>query len=745
MAPSTPSTFSSSPSSSPSLLSSLVDLISTSTLRLQTELATAGLPEPWIDRAELHPWDEESPSKGYWEARRTLISALGMLTAVVQNPREKLLCEGMGYHHPAALNFIAHTQIADILASPDVDEKVGLPIREIARRAGTHVAKTERILRFLCIYHVFQETRPNVFANTRLSTCLKKGSPNADVPLYWGDISFRSATAFSRTLRDPSTAFSESLEDAPFCKVFGGITASSTSEIDGELSGEESWSGSDTDVELEGEVGAFHLVGGKLEKDVEEAALDVKDCVDILVDAPADITSAPNFLPRDSEEDSDSASSAGETESITQGQLNDSDGAPPKAPDIIIPNDVSHDLDPPDCITSESFISNDDGTFQAIPIKGSVFSEPRQVTTAFPFLALPQCSLYRRAFAQGMVSLNIMNGALGYLDLDWKSWEGDSDEPTFVEVGASTGHLSLTVLPVVNKAKFINQDRPEVCVEGEKFFAKYNPEALTSGQVSFEPVDFFQPQPIQGAEVYILSNILHDWPDRQALDILKNIADAMTLTSRLLVMEIVLTPSISQSLNPPDENTETDANSAPWPLLKDYGIVNRYAHHQSIELITLFNGLDRTLQEYLTLFEQAGLELSRIPRSQLEQFARVSFIQQSCTHVRARDMVIEGAHAQLVVQNHHLHSINQEEFEAKLRNLAQRKKEAAQKARSAEVRAACKDALAAIEEDWLRITAEYEANVKAWEQPVPRKPKLPEALEDGVTPEEGVNDGGDID
>lgn len=36
------------------------------------------------------------------------------------------------------------------------------------------------------------------------------------------------------------------------------------------------------------------------------------------------------------------------------------------------------------------------------------------------------------------------------------------------QAGASTGHLSLAVLPVVKHAKFINQDRPEVCAEGEK-------------------------------------------------------------------------------------------------------------------------------------------------------------------------------------------------------------------------------------------------------------------------------------
>ncbi|KAF8581482.1 S-adenosyl-L-methionine-dependent methyltransferase [Ramaria rubella] len=444
----------------PSLLSSLLTLITSATHDLQSELTDAGFPEPWIDHAAFHPWDEETPSKKYWDARRTLISALGMMTAVVQNPREKILCEGMGYHHPAALHFIASTHISDILAEPDVDERVGLPVAEIARRAGTHAGKTERVLRFLCMYHMFQETSPAVFANNKISICLKKGQSNAQVPLFWADASLRSATAFSETLRAPRTAHSTLLEDAPFSEVFSEPAPAATPEP----------------------------------------------------------TPASNGS-------------------------NSTAAAPPKR------------------------------------------------ITVFDFLALPSSGIYRSAFAQGMVTLDIMNGALGYHDFAWSRW--DTQGAVFVEAGASAGHLSNAVLKVVKNARFINQDRPEVCKEGEKFFAEKNPEAVASGRVSFQPNDFFTGQPVKGAAIYILSNILHDWPDKDALAILKHIADAMTPASRLLVIEVVIVPALSQSRSPPPAPEEREPNDAPWPLLKDYGIVNRYPHHQSMELINLFNGLDR--------------------------------------------------------------------------------------------------------------------------------------------------------
>jgi 6-hydroxytryprostatin B O-methyltransferase len=52
--------------------------------------------------------------------------------------------------------------------------------------------------------------------------------------------------------------------------------------------------------------------------------------------------------------------------------------------------------------------------------------------------------------------------------------------------------------------------------------------------------DFFQPQPHVGADVYLLRTILHDWPDTDAIKILKGVVNAMTSSSRLLVMDMVL-------------------------------------------------------------------------------------------------------------------------------------------------------------------------------------------------------------
>jgi 6-hydroxytryprostatin B O-methyltransferase len=59
--------------------------------------------------------------------------------------------------------------------------------------------------------------------------------------------------------------------------------------------------------------------------------------------------------------------------------------------------------------------------------------------------------------------------------------------------------------------------------------------------------DFFQPQLVAGADVYLLRTILHDWPDAEAIKIVKGIVDVMTLSSRLLIMDMVLPKSGSGS------------------------------------------------------------------------------------------------------------------------------------------------------------------------------------------------------
>lgn len=52
--------------------------------------------------------------------------------------------------------------------------------------------------------------------------------------------------------------------------------------------------------------------------------------------------------------------------------------------------------------------------------------------------------------------------------------------------------------------------------------------------------DFFEPQPVHGAAVYLLRMIIHDWADKEARQIISNVASAMSEDSILLIMDTVL-------------------------------------------------------------------------------------------------------------------------------------------------------------------------------------------------------------
>jgi O-methyltransferase domain len=76
------------------------------------------------------------------------------------------------------------------------------------------------------------------------------------------------------------------------------------------------------------------------------------------------------------------------------------------------------------------------------------------------------------------------------------------------------------------------QDRPEV----EASFDAGVPNELKS-RIRFQAYDFFTPQPVKHADIYMLKNILHDWSDEWAARILKQTVPVMRPDSRIVLVE----------------------------------------------------------------------------------------------------------------------------------------------------------------------------------------------------------------
>jgi len=125
-------------------------------------------------------------------------------------------------------------------------------------------------------------------------------------------------------------------------------------------------------------------------------------------------------------------------------------------------------------------------------------------------------------------------------------------------------------------------------------------------KVSYEVRDFFTPQATAG-DVYMLKMILHDWPDKYALQILTPLVPHLRNGSRLLLCEVVA---------PPPE--------APLPPT-----LRRILTCSDLQMLLAFNSLERTAEHWKTLVKRLdpGLDvvsISDIPGS-IHNFIEVKF------------------------------------------------------------------------------------------------------------------------
>lgn len=77
-------------------------------------------------------------------------------------------------------------------------------------------------------------------------------------------------------------------------------------------------------------------------------------------------------------------------------------------------------------------------------------------------------------------------------------------------MSSSTGGFILQLLPVYPNLRYVVQDRPEVIKQAkEEIWPQEAPSAVKEGRVTFMEHDFFEPNPVKGADVYWLRGVLY--------------------------------------------------------------------------------------------------------------------------------------------------------------------------------------------------------------------------------------------
>ena len=149
---------------------------------------------------------------------------------------------------------------------------------------------------------------------------------------------------------------------------------------------------------------------------------------------------------------------------------------------------------------------------------------------------------------------------------------------TVVDVGGGTGSLLAEVLRARPAVRGTLVDLPQTVARSAEVFQAKG----VAGRVTTVGQSFFDPLPA-GGDLYLLKSVLGDWPDREALVILKRCAEAARPAGR-----VVLLNGVS-----PDEK------SGPSPALL---------------MLVLVGGKDRSLAEFRELARAAGLEVKAAER-----------------------------------------------------------------------------------------------------------------------------------
>jgi C-methyltransferase len=150
---------------------------------------------------------------------------------------------------------------------------------------------------------------------------------------------------------------------------------------------------------------------------------------------------------------------------------------------------------------------------------------------------------------------------------------------TIVDVGGGHGGLLSTILAATPNARGVLYDLPEVVAGASALLSQQG----VKDRVRVEGGSFFDSVP-SGGDAYVLKNVIHDWPDAQAVAILRNVRAAARADATVLLVETVL----------PEHDRDF---AGKWV---------------DLEMLLLANGRERTAAECRELLRQAGFRMNRV-------------------------------------------------------------------------------------------------------------------------------------
>ncbi|BBX46710.1 methyltransferase [Mycobacterium cookii] len=148
-----------------------------------------------------------------------------------------------------------------------------------------------------------------------------------------------------------------------------------------------------------------------------------------------------------------------------------------------------------------------------------------------------------------------------------------------VDVGGGHGPLLANILAAAPNSHGVLYDLPTVVCSASDLDCTND----VADRMYIEAGSFFERVPSDG-DAYVLKNILHDWPDEKAVQILRNVRRFARPDSTVLLIELVI----------PDHDRDFPGNWA------------------DLEMLLNLAARERTAAEYRTLLSRAGLRMTRL-------------------------------------------------------------------------------------------------------------------------------------
>jgi C-methyltransferase len=176
-------------------------------------------------------------------------------------------------------------------------------------------------------------------------------------------------------------------------------------------------------------------------------------------------------------------------------------------------------------------------------------------------------------FNQTMTSVSEMTDATVVAGYDFSAY------PTIVDVGGGHGPLLAAILAAAPASRGVLYDLPTVVANAPNLLREQG----VADRVAIAEGSFFDSVPGDG-DAYVLKNIIHDWNDEKAGQILRNVRAAVGPGATVLLIEFVI----------PEHNREFPGK---WV---------------DLEMMLNLGARERTAAEYRNLLSRAGFRMTRV-------------------------------------------------------------------------------------------------------------------------------------